>query len=138
VKDAVSVANNACWAIGELAIKVSVYVYTFWFNPGGQVHQNLFQDNIPYVCLLLLRFKQFGMGFLLVHATYKLHSLPHQPVSLCACTHVTGFFCFQIGKEIEPVVISVVTCLIPILKSPEVNFFLRSDVSCHVIVLDSS
>nr|CAB3488773.1 unnamed protein product [Digitaria exilis] len=45
VKDAVSVANNACWAIGELAIKI--------------------------------------------------------------------------GKEIEPVVISVVSCLVPILKSPE-------------------
>ncbi|OEL22827.1 Transportin-1 [Dichanthelium oligosanthes] len=45
VKDAVSVANNACWAIGELAIKI--------------------------------------------------------------------------GKEIEPVVITVVSCLVPILKSPE-------------------
>jgi len=45
VKDAVSVANNACWAIGELAIKI--------------------------------------------------------------------------GKEIEPVVINVVSCLVPILKSPE-------------------
>ncbi|CAM0144867.1 unnamed protein product [Urochloa decumbens] len=45
VKEAVSVANNACWAIGELAIKV--------------------------------------------------------------------------GKEIEPVVITVVSCLVPILKSPE-------------------
>ena len=33
VKDAVSVANNACWAIGELAIKVSAYFYTIWFNP---------------------------------------------------------------------------------------------------------
>ncbi|GJN25931.1 hypothetical protein PR202_gb13817 [Eleusine coracana subsp. coracana] len=45
VKDAVSVANNACWAIGELAIKI--------------------------------------------------------------------------GKEISPVVITVVSCLVPILKSPE-------------------
>ena len=32
MKDAVSVANNACWAIGELAIKVSAYFYTIWFN----------------------------------------------------------------------------------------------------------
>ncbi|AQK47516.1 Transportin-1 [Zea mays] len=27
--------------------------------------------------------------------------------------------CFQIGKEIAPVVITVVSCLVPILKSPE-------------------
>jgi hypothetical protein len=35
VKDAVSVANNACWAIGELAIKVCAYFYTFWLNPAA-------------------------------------------------------------------------------------------------------
>jgi hypothetical protein len=37
--------------------------------------------------------------------------------------YVTDFICFQIGKEIAPVVITVVSCLVPILKSPEVSDF---------------
>jgi transportin-1 len=60
VKDAVSVANNACWAIGELAIKI--------------------------------------------------------------------------GKEISPVVISVVSCLVPILATPEVFAFFFTMSSGRVSV----
>jgi glutamine synthetase type III len=67
VKDAVSVANNACWAIGELAIKVSAYFYTIWFSP---VLNSFAIHKIPFLfVLMLLKFKLFGMGFLLVYVT---------------------------------------------------------------------
>jgi hypothetical protein len=77
------------------------------------------------------------MGFLFPDVTYKL---------LCIASHrafLAHSFCFghwlfvmfpayvsesliffpQIGKEVSAVVITVVSCLVPILKSPEVNDF---------------
>lgn len=134
MKDAVSVANNACWAIGELAIKVSAYFYTISFHP---VLNSFSIHKIPFFCFdaVKVHFKLFGMGFLLVYVTYKvaLHR-PHHITYFFDTSvligiyevlyiFVTDFICFQIGKEIAPVVITVVSCLVPILKSPEVSDF---------------
>ena len=52
VKDAVSVANNACWAIGELAIKVCAYFYTFLLNPAAP--NSFSKHKIPFFFVLLL------------------------------------------------------------------------------------
>lgn len=94
VKDAVSVANNACWAIGELAIKVSAYFYTFWLNPHAP--NSFSRHKIPSV-LLLLKLKLFSiMGT----CTYKLlctglpqSSFPCVPLVMFL-THIWLIFLF--------------------------------------------
>lgn len=49
LKENVSVANNACWAIGELAIKVSFLLLTFIHAAIFSGHQHLYQsaNNAP-------------------------------------------------------------------------------------------
>lgn len=53
VKDAVSVANNACWAIGELAIKVSAYFYTICFL-AHVLNSSRYIKHLLFVLLLAL------------------------------------------------------------------------------------
>jgi len=105
VKDAVSVANNACWAIGELAIKVCAYFYTFLLNPAAP--NSFSKHRIPFFFFTAAKFKPFGMGFLLVHVTYKCALAHHRGHLLCAhfigiCEisyTCDGFFVSRLAKK---------------------------------------
>ena len=76
MKENVSVANNACWAIGEVAVKV-------------RKHANIFSTQ--------------------------------QATNYCFLSQ-NGHF-FQVRQEISPIVLNVITYLVPILSNTEVLLF---------------
>ena len=63
LKETVSVANNACWAIGELAIKVCYLVFSFLFL------DSTWNDLLDFTCLVSIL---LGLGqFIFTESMYR-------------------------------------------------------------------
>lgn len=145
-----SVANNACWAIGELAIKVRATLAI----PCDIIHGPFYWISIIIACgltslsacsfttcssslltcigtcpIAISKLYLFGQWVLSVLCLKASHTSAHY---YCKISSVT--IPWQIGKEISPVVISVVSCLVPILTTPEVIAFFPIMFSMRLII----
>jgi hypothetical protein len=94
-KENVSVANNACWAIGEVAVKVLLSDLTCIFALSKVV-------SISAAC-------HFEHSF----CRPKLLLLHFDANLLLTCA-------LQVKQDIAPIVVNVISCLVPILSNTEV------------------
>jgi len=94
-KENVSVANNACWAIGEVAVKVLLSDLTCIFALSKVVSICAACHFVHSFCQPELLLLHFGANLLLTSA-------------------------LQVKQDIAPIVVNVISCLVPILSNTEV------------------
>jgi hypothetical protein len=94
-KENVSVANNACWAIGEVAVKVLLSDLTCIFALSKVVSICAACHFVHSFCQPKLLLLHFGANLLLTSA-------------------------LQVKQDIAPIVVNVISCLVPILSNTEV------------------
>ncbi|KAB5541615.1 hypothetical protein DKX38_014589 [Salix brachista] len=105
LKETISVANNACWAIGELAVK-----------SGSKVSILLRCGPIVRIADKIMAYNEFSI-------LSSLFFLPHPHFS-SACHNLQNLRWemergYWVHQEISPIAMTVMSCLVPILQHSE-------------------